>query len=91
MQSVCVVSATMTHHLPRAKILHSALLSHTYKYAQKNKKNTDTLSSMHRKKTKTTKKKHPFPLRVFEHVDACEDLQCRSQFNVHGAHEVVLL
>ena len=30
-------------------------------------------------------------LRVFEHVDACEDFECRSQFNVHGAHEVVLL
>lgn len=32
-----------------------------------------------------------FLLRVFEHVDACEDLECGSQFNVHGAHEVVLL
>jgi len=31
------------------------------------------------------------PLGVFEHVDACEDLERRTQFDVHGAHEVVLL
>ena len=37
-----------------------------------------------------TAHKHPLLLRVFEHVDACKDLECRSQFNVHGAHEVVL-
>lgn len=34
---------------------------------------------------------HVFLLRVFEHVDACKDLKCRSQLNVHGAHEVVFL
>lgn len=32
-----------------------------------------------------------FLLRIFKHVDACKDLECRSQFNVHGTHEVVLL
>lgn len=34
---------------------------------------------------------HGFLLRVFEHVDACKDLECRSQLNVHSAHQVVLL
>lgn len=68
-QSVCVVSVTMMHHLPCAKVLHS----HTYS------------------QDKFRRAQHTFLLRVFEHVDACKDLECRSQFNVHGAHEVVLL
>lgn len=79
MQSVCVVSATMTY-LPK---FHT-LLSHAYKHTK-----IDALRSMHRTHTHTHT--HSLLLRVFEHVDACEDLECRSQFNVHGAHEVVLL
>lgn len=29
-------------------------------------------------------------LRVFEHINLSKDFQCRTQFDVHGAHEMIL-